>query len=64
MNKIALKAVKKAGNISKLARLCGVSRQAVQQWLKNGLPTTTRRIQQISAVTGLSKKELKPEWYS
>lgn len=47
-------AIAKAGSISALARILGVSRQAVQQMQVNGL--TQARVDQL--------RELRPEWFA
>ena len=57
------KAIEKAGSISALARLCGVSRAAVHDWINNGLPNIERVIQ-VEEVTGVKRQELKPEWFT
>jgi len=51
-NKAAMNAVKAAGSINKLAAACGVTRQAVQGWIKNGINDVSR-IRQVAKITGL-----------
>lgn len=48
-------ALAKATSISRLAKICGVNRQAAQQWVKKGrLPKA--RVKQL--------RELRPEWFA
>jgi DNA-binding transcriptional regulator YdaS (Cro superfamily) len=47
-------AIKKAGSVSALARILGVSRQAVQQFRSVGLPAA--RVDTL--------REARPEWFS
>lgn len=46
-------AIDKAGSVSALARILGVSRQAVQQWRWRGLPDDRKQC----------LRELRPEWF-
>jgi hypothetical protein len=55
-NSAAVNAVKKAGSINKLAEACGVTRQAVQGWLINGINDVSR-VKQVSEVTGIPVEE-------
>jgi len=47
------KAIDKAGSVSALARILGVSRQAVQQYRQAGFPAA--RLKQL--------RQLRPEWF-
>jgi predicted transcriptional regulator len=46
-------AIKRAGSVMALARMLGVTRQAVQQYRNTGLPTT--RVDQL--------RKVRPEWF-
>lgn len=51
------KAVNQAGGQAALARLLGVKRQSVQQWVTRGWPPTSR-ILEIEAQLGVPRSEL------
>ncbi len=56
------KAIKIIGNQSSLARLIGVSPQAVQQWVEKGKPPIERSIDIEEATKGRVKRcELRPD---
>jgi len=59
MDKSLAKAINRAGSAAKLARMVGVSRQAVDQWVE----VPPRRVLQVEAVTGVSRYELRPDIY-
>ena len=64
MNKTdALKlAIAKAGNMSRLARSCGVTPQAVRAWIVRGqIPLS--RVKDVKKATGLSLKTLRPDYF-
>jgi transcriptional regulator with XRE-family HTH domain len=53
----ALLQQKNGGNRSELARFCGVTPQAVQQWLDNVMPRQ-KTVERIAAFLGVSPSEL------
>ncbi len=56
------KAISKAGSQSALARACGVSQQAVQQWVSAGKVPATRVQSVVSACAGaVSAVDLRPD---
>ncbi|WP_074749355.1 transcriptional regulator [Halomonas caseinilytica] len=56
------KAIKKAGSQTALARSCGVSQQAVQQWVATGKVPATRVMSVVSACSGaVSALDLRPD---
>lgn len=59
MSAALLEAIRKAGSVSKLAALIGVTPQAISQWKK---PPATR-VLDISRVTGIAPRELRPDVY-
>ena len=65
MNKTdALKlAIAKAGNMSRLARSCGVTPQAVRAWIVRGQIPLSRVID-VKKATGLPLKKLRPDYFS
>lgn len=56
------RAVHKAGNQSKLARICGVTPQAVQQWVAANRVPAGKAIA-IEKATGISRCDLRPDLY-
>lgn len=59
------KAIKAVGSQSALARACGVSQQAVQQWLVNGKVPATRVQHVVSACAGtVSAVDLRPDVFA
>lgn len=59
--KLALnEAIKKVNGISNLARIVGVKRQAVQQWLTNGIPY--KRVRAVSKATGIAVTRLRKDY--
>ncbi len=64
MNKTdALKlAIAKAGNMSRLARFCGVTPQAVRAWVVRG-QIPLNRVMEVKRATGLSLKILRPDYF-
>ena len=64
MNKTdALKlAIAKAGNMSRLARFCGVTPQAVRAWVVHG-QIPLNRVMEVKRATGLSLKILRPDYF-
>ena len=60
MSKRALNRAKKAvGSQSKLARLLGITRQAVDQWKK----VPPLKVLAVERVSGVSRYELRPDLY-
>lgn len=55
-------AVDKAGGQSALARKLGVRPQAVQKWCARGIVPPLRALA-VEAVTGVSRKSLRPDLY-
>lgn len=56
------KAIQAAGSQSALARACGVTQQAVQQWAATGRVPATRVQSVISAAGGaVSAEDLRPD---
>lgn len=49
---------KDGGNMSSLAAFCGVTPQAVQQWIAQGRTPRAHRLQQIADYFGITEKEL------
>jgi len=49
---------KDGGNMSALAAFCGVTPQAVQQWVAQGRTPRAHRLQQIADYFGITEKEL------
>lgn len=56
------RAVKKAGNQSKLARICGVTPQAVQQWVASDRVPAAQVIT-IEKATGVNRCDLRADLY-
>ena len=54
-------AVKAAGNKNRLAKLLGVSRQAIQKWSAGKPPA--ERVLAIEAATGVRREILRPDLY-
>lgn len=55
-------AIAKAGNMSRLARSCGVTPQAVKAWMDRGcIPLA--RVKDVKKATGLSLKTLRPDYF-
>ncbi len=57
----ARKAVEAAGGGAALARLCGVTRYAVQQWKGAGVPAG--KLPLVSRITGIPMEELRPDLF-
>lgn len=56
------RAVEAAGSQLALAKLCGVSYQAVQKWMRaRNVPA--ERVLQIERLTGVSRHDLRPDIY-
>lgn len=59
MNTATKKAVDTAGGMKGLAKPLGVSYQAVQKWLKTGVPAA--RVLEVESITGVSRYDLRPD---
>lgn len=53
-------AIEAVGGTRELARLCGVTYQAVQKWT---VRVPAERVLQIESVTGVSRHDLRPDLY-
>jgi DNA-binding transcriptional regulator YdaS (Cro superfamily) len=61
---VALKeAVLRSGSQSALARLVGVSQQAVWRWLRNSKPLPAEHVLTVERETGISRHDLRPDLY-
>lgn len=60
MAKALTKAIEKAGNGSELARALNITRQAISQWEIAPID----RVLEIEAITGVTRFELRPDYYS
>ena len=56
-------AVARVGSQSALARLIGVSQQAVWKWLQSGKPLPAEHVLKVEAATGVSRHDLRPDLY-
>lgn len=56
-----LAAIKSAGSMSALAKLCKVKQPAVNYWLYTYCPA--ERALQIEKLTGVSRKKIRPDLY-
>ncbi|EMD2746394.1 MULTISPECIES: YdaS family helix-turn-helix protein [Enterobacterales] len=54
-------AINRSGSASALGALIGVSKMAVSQWRRKGVPAD--RVLQIYGVTGVTPHELRPDLY-
>lgn len=55
----AKRVIREAGGLAAMARIHGISRQAVQDWLRHGIPA--ERVQRTAAVLGLSVSDVRPD---
>jgi DNA-binding transcriptional regulator YdaS (Cro superfamily) len=55
-------ATQRYGNMARLANAIGVSRQALNNWIKRD-KVPIKRLARVIEVTGLSKWELRPDVY-
>jgi DNA-binding transcriptional regulator YdaS (Cro superfamily) len=55
----AREAIQRAGGGAALARGCGVTRFAVNQWRRRGIPAD--RVGDVSRITGIPAAELRPD---
>lgn len=56
-----LAAIKKAGSMSALAKLCKVKQPAVHYWLYAKIPA--ERAMQLEELTGVSRRKIRPDLY-
>jgi DNA-binding transcriptional regulator YdaS (Cro superfamily) len=56
-------AIKKAGGIQQLAKLIGISYQAVHKWTKPKVMVPAERVLQIERATGVSRHQLRSDLY-
>ncbi len=59
---LVLPAIEAAGNMSKLARLIGVTPQTVQKWNERGR-VPAERVLQVERATGIARHKLRPDLY-
>ncbi len=57
------KAIKAAGNMSRLARACKIKPQSVRGWLLRG-EIPVKRCKDVEQATGISRKELRPDYFA
>ena len=55
------RAIISVGSKNRMAKLLKVSRQAVQNWHKHGVPA--ERVLSVEAISGVSRSELRPDIY-
>lgn len=65
MNKIdgLKKAIKTAGNMSRLARACNIKPQSVRGWLLRG-EIPVKRCKEVERATGIPVRELRPDYFA
>lgn len=61
MNSIAIAVEKLGAGQAGIARLLGVTPQAVNQWVSGNRPVPPRHVLAIEAATGVSRHELRPD---
>jgi DNA-binding transcriptional regulator YiaG len=61
MNAIATAIEKSGAGQAGIARLLGVSPQAVNQWVSGSRPVPSRHVLAIEAATGISRHQLRPD---
>ncbi len=61
MNAIAIAVEKLGAGQAGIARLLGVTPQAVNQWVSGNRPVPPRHVLAIEAATGVSRHELRPD---
>jgi DNA-binding transcriptional regulator YdaS (Cro superfamily) len=52
-------AIEAAGSVTALARLLGMSQQALSEWRR----VPAHRLRQVEAVTGIPREKLRPDLY-
>ena len=65
MNKVEglRKAIKAAGNMSRLARACHIRPQSVKGWVQRG-EIPVKRCKDVEQATGIPRKELRPDYFA
>lgn len=58
-----VEAVSIAGSQSELARIVGVTQQAVSGWIAKGRPLPAEHVLAVEAATGISRHVLRPDIY-
>lgn len=61
MQRAVDEAARRAGSLSQLAKCLGVTRQALQQWRRNGVPPD--RVLALEELSGVSRYEQRPDVY-
>lgn len=56
-------AIKQAGGIQQLAKMLGISYQAVHKWTKPKRVVPAERVLQIERATGVSRHQLRSDLY-
>jgi DNA-binding transcriptional regulator YdaS (Cro superfamily) len=54
-------AIERMGGVAQASRLFGVTKAAVQQWKRSGIPAA--RVGRVAALTGLDAAELRPDLF-
>lgn len=62
MKSAVKRAIRKVGSQSNLARLVGVTPQAVQQW-EAANRVSVRKVLEVEKATGISRHDLRPDIY-
>lgn len=62
MKSAVKRAIRKVGSQSNLARLVGVTPQAVQQWTAANR-VSVRKVLDVEKATGISRHDLRPDIY-
>lgn len=57
------KAIEAAGNMSRLARACNIKPQSVKGWVQRG-EIPVKRCKDVERATGISRKELRPDYFA
>lgn len=57
------RAIEQAGSQSELARICGITQSAVNQWLRRGMAMPAEYVLRTEAATGVSRHDLRPDIY-
>lgn len=60
MREALFEAITKAGNQSALSRICGVTPQAVQQWVAQG-KVSRANVKNVADGTGVDRYRLRPD---
>lgn len=60
-NQIRRRWIKKAGGVAAVARLAGVTTQAVEKWISNGVPA--ERVRLLAEASGVPESKIRPDLY-